>query len=212
MDKDNKETIEIFEPKLGKFGVTVVGISSLIMNSLTEEAMPGIKQPGKDNKEKRLRVGGRVLTKEEEWERSRYYTKKGKNGFPLSAFKDAVLEVARGKGWWPGTNMSGKLMGAALQLLETNDDPIVEIRGEINKRADIGRRPPKKGTPAMIYRYEYQTGWECDLTIQFNASLISQETICALLDTAGCGIGVGAWRPQREGSHGMFKLKSLNKA
>ena len=201
----NDERIEILSPKINNVTLLVRGDSSLICNRLSSEVMQTIKQPGKDNKKIVAKLGGTYVTDDEEYERSRYFTRSNKNGFPLNAFKKAVIAVAKGKGWWSGTNITGKLLNASFQLIEENDDPCVEIIGEIKRREDIGRRPAKK-TPAMIRRYEYQSGWECKFRAKYNANLISLQSLIGLIDTAGYGIGVGDWRPELDGNHGMFKI------
>jgi hypothetical protein len=43
-------------------------------------------------------------------------------------------------------------------------------------------------------------------TIQFNANVISAEQIVNLLTLAGFGVGVGEWRPERNGSFGRFHV------
>lgn len=202
----DKKEVKIYSPKLVHVKIALEGTSSLICNQLTPEAMDTIKQPGKDNSTIVAKVGGHTLTPEKELERSKYTTKQGKPGFPIVAFKKAALAAAKGKGWWGDSNISGKLLSAAFHFEESeDDDSIIEVIGELVPRKDMGRRP-KGSTPAYIYRYEFKKGWRVTLPVQFNENLISYDNLIALINTAGYGIGVGAWRPERDGNHGMFKI------
>ena len=61
------------------------------------------------------------------------------------------------------------------------------------------------GTADIRYRAEFKK-WKATLTIRYNAHVISTEQIINLYHVAGFSIGIGDWRPQKEGSHGMFHV------
>jgi hypothetical protein len=44
------------------------------------------------------------------------------------------------------------------------------------------------------------------VTIKFNTSAISAEQVANLLNVAGFGVGIGEWRPERNGSYGRFHV------
>jgi hypothetical protein len=46
--------------------------------------------------------------------------------------------------------------------------------------------------------------WSVTLEIRYNERCMSASEIVNLFNTAGFGVGVGEWRPERDGSWGMF--------
>lgn len=61
------------------------------------------------------------------------------------------------------------------------------------------------GITGRIYRAEYRE-WSAVLSIQYDAAFISLSEITNLIQFAGIAIGVGEWRPERNGPFGCFKV------
>lgn len=61
-------------------------------------------------------------------------------------------------------------------------------------------------TADIRYRGEFRS-WEADLTVQFNADLISHEQLVNLFEGAGFSVGVGEWRIEKNGNFGCFEIK-----
>ena len=61
------------------------------------------------------------------------------------------------------------------------------------------------GTADIRYRGEFKE-WKASFILRYNANVIGPEQILNLFNTAGFAIGVGEWRPQRDGSFGMFHV------
>lgn len=55
------------------------------------------------------------------------------------------------------------------------------------------------------YRGEFNP-WRVDLEVKFNSHVISLEQIVNLFEIAGFGVGVGEWRPEKNGSFGRFHV------
>jgi hypothetical protein len=72
------------------------------------------------------------------------------------------------------------------------------------------------GAADIRYRAEYPT-WHTKVVVRFNANVLSPEQILNLLNTGGFAVGVGEWRPEKDGAYGMFHvateadMKALNK-
>jgi hypothetical protein len=65
-----------------------------------------------------------------------------------------------------------------------------------------------KGTTADLrYRGEFRD-WKATLKIDYNVNAFSPEQIMNLFNIAGFGVGVGEWRPEKNGSHGLFHVAS----
>ena len=80
---------------------------------------------------------------------------------------------------------------------------ILPIDGDHQMREDIVRLGGR--TADLRYRAEFPE-WKITLTIRHNPRIISQEGIINLLENAGFGVGIGDWRPEKSGSHGMFQV------
>jgi hypothetical protein len=52
--------------------------------------------------------------------------------------------------------------------------------------------------------------WSVDVPIEYDANVISAEQIIHLFNVAGLIIGVGQWRPQRDGIFGLFHVAGSN--
>ena len=61
------------------------------------------------------------------------------------------------------------------------------------------------GTTSIAYRPEFLE-WGARLRIRFNPNAISAEQIVNLVEIAGFAVGVGDWRPEKAGQHGMFTV------
>jgi len=81
---------------------------------------------------------------------------------------------------------------------------MVRIEGEPSMREDMVR--VGMGTADIRYRGEFKK-WAVELLIRHNARVLSAEQVANLFNTAGFAIGVGEWRPQRDGSFGMFHVE-----
>lgn len=59
------------------------------------------------------------------------------------------------------------------------------------------------GKPDIRARGRWDTGWEANLRVRFDAGLMTKETICNLVVRAGISVGVGAGRPFSTSSVGQ---------
>jgi hypothetical protein len=80
---------------------------------------------------------------------------------------------------------------------------LIKIEGEPQMREDMVR--VGMGKPDIRYRGEFMP-WTVDLPILYNARVISDEQLANLIVTAGFSVGVGEWRPEKDGSYGMWGL------
>ncbi len=86
---------------------------------------------------------------------------------------------------------------------------LVKIKGTPAPREDMVRIA--MGTADIRYRGEFKK-WSCEFEIRYNRCVLSEEQIINLFNAAGFGIGVGEWRPQKDGSMGMFHVATGGEA
>ena len=117
-------------------------------------------------------------------------------GFPAVAFKNAAVSAC--------SQISGLTKVFTRGAFHVNmGEELVEIVGSPQMREDTVRIG--MGTADIRYRGEFPD-WSTTIRVQYNSSAISIEQIANLFNTAGFSIGVGEWRPEKDGSYGMFKV------
>ena len=121
-------------------------------------------------------------------------------GFPATAIKQAANSAAYRLGWVK--NQMG-LRGA--YFLESNEDGLVEIHSDRPiMREDLVRIG--MGSADLRYRGEFRN-WYIDLVMKYNASSeYSLDNIISALVAGGFTSGLGEWRPEKDGSYGMFHV------
>ena len=121
--------------------------------------------------------------------------KKAKFGFPVVAFKAAAVDAC--------SHVDGVTKVEARGAFHINGE-FAEIEGDKpTMREDMVRIA--MGTADIRYRGEFRR-WSTTLEVRYNANGLSPEQIVNLFNTAGFAVGVGEWRPQRDGSYGMFHV------
>jgi hypothetical protein len=170
--------------------VTLVGDAPLISHKWSEKA----KKEMLDKQMKKAKTAKEAKDPERDYRESLYEHPDGGFGFPCVAFKAAAVSACR---FADGMKMT-EARGAFHVVGE-----LAQIDGEPNMREDMVR--VGMGTADIRYRGEFQT-WRTTLTVAYNASAISPEQIVNLFNLAGFGVGVGEWRPEKDGSYGRFHV------
>jgi len=205
MVQKKSEVVEVPALRIELLSVTLVGDSPLICHRFSKKAKNQILAS----------QGKRVKTREardpegEGMDAAYTLPVPGAYGFPASAFKQAAVRAAKQV---PGMTMVDT-QGYFFIKAATPDDaeqlvgPLRYSEMQINEDAVRLAGP---GRPVDLRFRPYFLNWEVDLEIEYNASLVSPEQIVFLLDSAGFGVGVGEWRPEKGGNYGRFHVKKGN--
>jgi len=169
--------------------IALVGDSPLIVHAWSDKA----KRMMLDKQMKKAKPVKEAKDPEEQYRDSLYVVGDG-YGFPAVAFKSAAVSACR--------FVSNIKMTEARGAFHIVGD-MVAITGEPTMREDMVRIG--MGVADIRYRGEFRA-WSCQLTIRFNTSVLSPEQIVNLFNQAGFGVGIGEWRPERDGSFGMFHV------
>lgn len=116
-------------------------------------------------------------------------------GFPCVGFKAAAVSACR---FADGMKMT-EARGAFHVVGE-----FATIEGDPTMREDMCRIG--MGTADIRFRGEFKS-WRTTLNIDFNPSVLSVAEIGNLFNLAGFGVGVGEWRPEKDGSYGRFHVQ-----
>lgn len=191
LDRIDAETLE----------VPIIGTSPLIVHRWSDKAkrqMLDAQQGKKKVKE--------VRDPQADYETSLYRIAKDDGGedygFPAAAFKAATIGAARF--YDKSVTMTSLKQALFFRGIVTKADPqqLVRIDGEPHMREDV----VKVGQVAALrYRAEF-TEWSTTLTITYIKSMLDRNSVLSLLDAGGMGVGVGEWRPQRNGDYGTYAI------
>lgn len=193
MTKTARKEVTVTLPPLNiqRMEITLIGDSPLICHKWSDKA----KKQMLDKQTKKAKTAKEAKDPERDFRESMYEHPDGGYGFPVIAFKAAAVGACRFVDGIPMTQAKG-----AFHI----DGELVRISGsEPTMREDMVRIA--MGTADIRYRGEFRT-WRVTLSIRFNANVLSAEQITNLFNTAGFGVGVGEWRPQKDGSYGMFHV------
>lgn len=183
------QKIELPALKIEQITLMLIGDSPLIVHAWSEKA----KKQMLDKQMKKATKGREAKDPEADYEACFYRTPTGAYGFPAIGVKAAMVSAAR----YVDAKMT--VLRGAFHI----DDEMLTVIGEPRPREDMVR--VGLGAADIRYRPEFPE-WRIPVTIKFNTSAVSPEQIANLLNVAGFGVGIGEWRPERNGSYGRFHV------
>lgn len=123
-------------------------------------------------------------------------------GFPVGAIKQAANSAAYRLKW---VKNQMELRGA--YFLRSDDGDMAEIKGCVPEmREDMVR--VGMGSADLRYRGEFKD-WYMDFILEYNASgAMSLEQIINCINAGGFAVGIGEWRPEKDGDFGTFHVEA----
>lgn len=221
--QDAPSTSKIVIPRLDYSWVEIdlCGVTPLLVNKFREAAMDDIeaKQMGKATTKRDKREPEREFREACHICKGGYQPSKfakSLHGFPATAFKEALAKAAY-------------RFGGAKNIVDTIS--VVFIHGPYAGLVPLyqalpktKRSKPKPVAPAkrrdavviggknpvtsLAYRPEYWP-WATTLQIRYWDPIINLASVVNALHMAGQLVGVGSWRIENKGSHGMFTLGQI---
>lgn len=192
----NKKPIEETPLEIPRIEVEVmeiqlIGDSPLIMHKWSEKA----KKQMLDKQMKVAKSGREAKNPEQDFQDCIYHHPDGGYGFPSVAFKNAAVSACR---FTENTKMT--VARGAFHV----EGEFVKIEGdEPSPREDMVR--VGMGTADIRYRAEFRQ-WTAKVLVSYNRKALSREQIVNLFNLAGFGVGVGEWRPEKDGQFGRFHV------
>lgn len=177
--------------------VPIVGTAPLIVHRFGEKqkrAMLDSMQGRKSPKEAKDPAA--------EYEAAFYYTSDGEYGFPVLAFKSATIGAARFYG-------KSVTMTALKQFLFVIGQPgtdgtfLVPIEGSPVMREDVVR--VGRGGSDLRYRPMFPE-WRTTVRFSYVPAVLTRNSLLSLIDAGGMGVGVGEWRPEKDGLFGTYRV------
>lgn len=206
-----KESIGIELPALNiqLMEVTLIGDSPLIVHAWSHKS----KGEMLDKQMKRAKSAKEAKNPIADFEASMYRLADGGYGFPSVAFKSAAVTA--------GTSVAGLTKIQARQAFHIlGEDADIEgafegSKSRVNLVRIEGGEPTMRedmvrvgmGTADLRYRPEFSS-WRATVLVRYNANVLSESQILNLLNVAGFAVGVGEWRPEKDGMNGMFHVST----
>jgi hypothetical protein len=200
-----KESVTVILPPLAlkTIDIELVGVAPLIVHAWSEKALRQMA----DKQQKKATKGREAKDPRADFIGSLYPMSPlpesptdadldaAKFGFPAVAFKSAAVTACT------STGMITKV--AARQAFHVVGE-MVEIIGPAPKmREDVTR--VGMGVADLRYRGQFDP-WGVRVRVEVNTAVISEEQVLNLFALAGFAVGVGEWRPERDGGYGRFRL------
>ena len=189
--KKTEEAIVLPKLNIRTISIRIVGDSPLICHAWSAKAKKQIA----DKQQKKAKQAKEAKDPEREFQESLYPFPGGGYGFPVVAFKAAAVDAC--------SHIEGVTKVVARGAFHI-DGELARIDGSPAMREDMVR--VGIGAADIRYRGEFAE-WATDLHIRYNANVLSAEQIANLFNTAGFAVGVGEWRPAKDGSYGMFHVE-----
>ena len=194
---DTDPIIEIDRIPAETLLVPIVGTAPLVVHRFSEkakqqmlDAMQGRKTP-KQPKDPQA-----------EYEAAFYRFSDGGAGMPVIAFKAATVGAARFYG--SGVTMTGLKQYMFFRgEMGVDGQMLARIRGEAKLREDVVR--VGRGGADLRYRPEFPE-WRTTLEVTYVTSALTRNSVLSLIDAGGLGVGVGEWRPERDGYFGTYQI------
>lgn len=192
MTKGKNEVVELKKINIKNVIIELIGDSSLIVHAWSDKAKKGML----DKQMKKAKNKKEAKDPQKDYEDAFWKLPNGKPGFPSIGFKQSAVSA--------GGRFSDGLKMTELRGSFFIEGELIEIEGEPEMREDMVK--VGMGTADIRYRPEFKK-WKVSLPIKYNVDAISLEQLVNLFNLAGFGVGVGEWRPEKDGQHGMFHVK-----
>lgn len=123
-----------------------------------------------------------------------------KFGFPVGAIKMAGNSAAYRGGW-----VKNQMQLRGTYFLKTDFGDMAEIKYKsIECREDMVR---VQGSADLRYRAQFNE-WYMDMTLEFNdGGEYTLDQIINVINAGGFGVGIGEWRPERDGDFGRYHIE-----
>lgn len=185
--------ISLPELEVPTIAIRVVGVTELICHKWSEKAIRMMldKQTGKAT------AGREHKNPQQDYEDSLYKLSDGTYGFPTIAFKSAAVEAC--------TSLGKTITKVMARQAFHVDGEFVRIEGTPRMRQDMVRVGNEVAD--IRFRGGFEK-WSAVLNVMYNARVLSAEQVINLFNLAGFAVGVGEWRPERNGQFGRFRCVS----
>lgn len=183
--------------------IPLIGTSPLIVNAWSEKALRAMA----DKQQKRATKGREAKVPFNDFVGSLYWLSEKPSvvteedvdratfGFPAVAFKSAAVTAC--------TSTGAITKVAARQAFHVIGQMVEILGAPPAMREDVCR--VGMGVADLRYRGQFEP-WAVRVRVEINSAVISAEQVVNLFSLAGFAVGIGEWRPERDGGYGRFRV------
>lgn len=195
--------IELPPLALETIEIPIIGTSPLIVHAWSEKALRAMA----DKQQKKATKGREAKNPRADFLGSLYWLSeapasptdddlaRARFGFPAVAFKSAAVTAC--------TSTGAITKVAARQAFHVSGEMVEIIAPPPAMREDVTR--VGMGVADLRYRGQFDP-WGARVRVEVNTAVISAEQVVNLFALAGFAVGVGEWRPERDGGFGRFRI------
>ncbi len=183
--------VEIKKPSYGQVAVEIKGTAPLIQNNFSQKAIEEMLAKHMGRSVQREKKNPRQILRD-----AMIMNTDDRVSIPPVAIKKGMRSSAAQVKGVKGTHLATGIfvMGGSLPITYES----IENRMDMVRTSGIGRTPDVRFRPSFL-------NWSCRLVIHYSDMTFAAETIMDLLGRAG-NVGVGEWRPEKNGSFGTFVI------
>jgi len=205
--KNTVSSVGVTERTINTVQLTLRGKpgSLLVVHAFAEKA----KQEIRDKQAKKAKQAKAAREPEKEFQAARYVDAKGRECVPITALKKAMISAATAF-----EDLTKVALRQAI-FVDSSDEPgsaLVPIYRLDGKPAVGVMREDAVtigvNTRGLAYRPEYKE-WQLKVRVEYNARLVSEEQLLALVDQAGWGVGICEGRPEKSSALGWGRFERV---
>ncbi len=188
---------------IGTLNVRINGLSPLIVHGWGKKAlkqMLDLQQMSKEEK-KKAKENRTAKDPKRDFEEAKYVIN-GKDSFPTVSIKKAMCDAGYALG------ISKSVIRQAIFIV--GDYFEIKHKRCVMREDTVRVGPFGNRSADLRYRPEYRD-WGADLEFKFRTDMIAPDQLVALLQSAGFSVGIGEWRPQKDGQFGTFEVQTKGK-
>ena len=192
------DRVRLAQMRIVLVSFTIRGLTPLIQHQWSDEALQKIRNKHQGEKAKTRDV----RNPKQEGQAAAYRTDKGRYGVPAMAIKSAIIAAAH-----KDIGMEKTAVRKALFVITEDSRRILEMECD---EPVINEDVVGIGVGSMDLRYRpYFTRWSVKVQAKLDTELLSVASLVTLVDRAGFGVGIGDWRPEKNGDNGRFEVDTL---
>lgn len=189
--------VEILPPNFKSITLRIVGTTSLMMHKFSEKMRKQIeeKQTSKDQTKRKREPKDYAA----EYNAARYISTASWDGIPCNMIRGAMIAACRTISGLPMTKAKGAFFIKSHGRDRTDGTPLIKIEGK--PKHDTRPVRLESGVADLRNRPRYDD-WAAEISIDFDADMLSANDVANLLARAGAQVGIGEMRPQAPNSFG----------
>jgi hypothetical protein len=153
------------------------------------------------------------------WIGSGHFAKDGRRGHPSESFLKAMMQAVTMVTLSGGKKTSSKVMvlrclsvlpdafsKEGLPLCYFTDDSKANFSSKVEPAEHWANNKNSGGTPVPVYRTHIPGGWKMTVKISYDSTVLRPQDVLMLMQKAGTNVGMGAWRKEKGGVFGRWKV------